>query len=45
MHWIGYRVVALAIELWQGRADNVHDRLRYLRADAASPWSVARVSP
>ena len=34
-----------AIEFWQGRRDRLHDRLVYRRDEAASPWSVVRLSP
>jgi len=45
-HWGGYRLVPEEIELWQGRADRMHDRLRYQR-DPADParWVVVRLSP
>jgi pyridoxamine 5'-phosphate oxidase len=42
-HWGGYRVMPQAIEFWQGRADRLHDRLVYARADAA--WSIRRLAP
>jgi len=41
--WGGYRVVPDAVELWQGRADRLHDRLRYLRGDGG--WRVERLAP
>jgi pyridoxamine 5'-phosphate oxidase len=45
-HWGGFRVVPHAIELWQGRASRLHDRLRYERdaADRAA-WQVQRLAP
>lgn len=43
-HWGGYRVVPSAIEFWQGRANRLHDRLRYRRQDAAG-WLIERLSP
>jgi pyridoxamine 5'-phosphate oxidase len=42
-HWGGYRVTPTAVEFWQGRADRMHDRLRY-RRDGAE-WVVERLSP
>jgi pyridoxamine 5'-phosphate oxidase len=41
--WGGLRVVPAAVEFWQGRADRLHDRLRY-RLDADS-WVVERLAP
>jgi pyridoxamine 5'-phosphate oxidase len=42
-HWGGVRVVPETVELWQGRASRLHDRLRYRRAGSA--WAVERLSP
>lgn len=42
-HWGGYRVVPGLVELWQGRADRMHDRLRYTRS--AGGWTVSRLAP
>jgi pyridoxamine 5'-phosphate oxidase len=42
-HWGGWRIRPEVVEFWQGRADRMHDRLRYkLLADA---WHVERVAP
>ena len=41
--WGGYRLVPLAIELWQGRANRFHDRARYTRTDLV--WSRVRLAP
>lgn len=41
--WGGYRVVPEAIEFWQGRADRLHDRFRYMRDGAG--WRIDRLSP
>jgi pyridoxamine 5'-phosphate oxidase len=42
--WGGYRVIPEAIEFWQGRANRLHDRLRYTR-EVDGGWSVARLYP
>jgi pyridoxamine 5'-phosphate oxidase len=44
-HWGGYRVEPEALEFWQGRADRLHDRLRYRRAALAPGWTLERLSP
>ncbi len=41
--WGGYRVTAEEIEFWQGRADRLHDRLRYRRDKTG--WTRQRLSP
>jgi pyridoxamine 5'-phosphate oxidase len=41
--WGGYRVLAEAVELWQGRENRLHDRVRYeLRGGA---WARERLAP
>jgi pyridoxamine 5'-phosphate oxidase len=42
-HWGGYRVVPHELEFWQGRADRLHDRLRYRRQ--GDRWAIERLSP
>ena len=42
--WGGYRVEPKEIEFWQGGANRLHDRFRYLRASDAS-WSIDRLAP
>jgi len=43
-HWGGYDLAPVSVEFWQGRADRLHDRLRYVRtADGA--WIVERLAP
>ncbi|MGK2947457.1 MAG: pyridoxamine 5'-phosphate oxidase [Acidimicrobiales bacterium] len=45
-YWGGYRLAPTAIELWQGRPNRMHDRLRYERPDPTSPdWQIVRLSP
>lgn len=41
--WGGYRVRPDAVEFWQGRADRLHDRLRYRRSGPG--WLVERLAP
>ncbi|HEX6005234.1 MAG TPA: pyridoxamine 5'-phosphate oxidase [Burkholderiales bacterium] len=43
-HWGGYRLVPSALEFWQGRADRLHDRLRYRRARDGR-WIIERLGP
>jgi pyridoxamine 5'-phosphate oxidase len=41
--WGGYRLALDVVEFWQGRADRVHDRLRFTRA--GDGWSRERLQP
>lgn len=41
--WGGYVVAPDEVELWQGRPDGLHDRLRYRRA--AGGWRIDRLAP
>jgi pyridoxamine 5'-phosphate oxidase len=41
--WSGFRVVPASVEFWQGRANRLHDRLRF--RSAAEGWLVERLSP
>lgn len=41
--WVGYRLVARRVELWQGRAFRMHDRFAFERE--AGGWSFARLWP
>jgi pyridoxamine 5'-phosphate oxidase len=42
-HWGGYLVRPERIELWQGRAGRLHDRLRYARD--GDGWRIERLAP
>lgn len=45
-YWGGYRLVPDTVELWQGRPNRMHDRLRYQRpAGNLDGWEVVRLSP
>jgi pyridoxamine 5'-phosphate oxidase len=41
--WGGFVVTPQLAEFWQGRADRLHDRLRYRRAGGG--WIIERLSP
>jgi len=43
-HWGGYRVEPDEIELWQGRANRMHDRFAYTRAPGGD-WMHVRLQP
>jgi len=50
-HWGGYRVMPQRLEFWQGRADRLHDRLLYTRAEVGcdtgrdAGWKIERLAP
>ncbi len=41
--WGGYMVIPHSIEFWQGRANRLHDRLKYLRE--GEQWKIVRLAP
>jgi pyridoxamine 5'-phosphate oxidase len=43
--WGGYRVVPERVEFWQGGADRLHDRLRFVRDETEGGWIVERLAP
>lgn len=42
-HWGGYVVEPISIEFWQGRANRLHDRIRYSLNDLN--WNIERLAP
>jgi pyridoxamine 5'-phosphate oxidase len=42
--WGGYRLVHEVVELWHGRPNRLHDRLRYTRAPGGG-WRIERLAP
>jgi pyridoxamine 5'-phosphate oxidase len=44
--WGGFRLVPATVELWQGRPNRLHDRLRYQRPESdPDTWEIVRLSP
>ena len=43
--WGGWRIVPNTIELWEGRTNRLHDRVRFRRAGPADPWIEERLAP
>jgi pyridoxamine 5'-phosphate oxidase len=44
--WGGYRVAPDRVEFWQGGADRLHDRIRFVRDDEeGGGWIVQRLAP
>lgn len=44
-HWGGWRIVPAQVEFWQGRANRMHDRLRFELDDIDRTWQVRRLAP
>ena len=42
--WGGYIVKPVEIEFWQGRANRLHDRIRF-KLSANNSWDMDRLSP
>jgi pyridoxamine 5'-phosphate oxidase len=42
--WGGYRIVPSEIEFWQGGANRLHDRFRYLKTETGA-WAIDRLAP
>lgn len=43
-HWGGWQISPERVEFWQGRADRMHDRLRYERGPDLD-WVIQRLAP
>ncbi len=43
-YWGGYIVIPQQIEFWQGRANRLHDRIRFNKSEQNS-WKIERLSP
>ena len=43
--WGAFRLTAESIEFWQGRENQLQDRLRYTRAGDRSHWRIERLVP
>lgn len=43
--WGGYCVVPVEFEFWQGRANRLHDRIRFSLDQKKSNWVIDRLSP
>ena len=44
-HWGGWRIVPDRVEFWQGRANRMHDRLRFEQNAIDRSWEVRRLAP
>lgn len=43
-HWGGFIVKPIEVEFWQGRANRLHDRIRY-KLQSDFDWKIERLSP
>jgi len=43
-HWGGYMIDPSRIEFWQGRPNRLHDRVLFIKDEAAN-WTISRLAP
>ena len=43
--WGGFRIMPVEIEFWADGAHRLHDRFRWTRTDATTPWHIQRLNP
>lgn len=43
--WGGFVVKPVSIEFWQGRANRLHDRIRYTLTEDGLDWNIERLAP
>lgn len=44
-HWSGFRVAPVEMEFWHDRPFRLHDRVKFTRPDAQTPWAKTRLYP
>ncbi|MEK6493320.1 pyridoxamine 5'-phosphate oxidase [Myroides odoratimimus] len=44
-NWGGFVVKPVSIEFWQGRANRLHDRIRYTLTEDGLDWKIERLAP
>lgn len=43
--WGGYLIRPISVEFWQGRANRLHDRIRYSKNEDGNSWKIERLAP
>lgn len=43
--WGGYLIRPISVEFWQGRANRLHDRIRYSKKQDGNSWKIERLAP